>query len=178
MAARRAAFEKRVREMLAKAGFPEAATQDAIIAYMAGEEQAKNSMRNAARRLVFAVHWDVPPERLVELIGAFKKAREDNELRAKTALAELDEKIRFSTNPRLEAVLLISGILGGEGLRLEIIGGRNTAPRENPQRPRNDRERERDREQRANDEAPRENADGEAGNLKDSQKKEAPPAQP
>jgi hypothetical protein len=109
---RRAMFTSRIREMLTKAGFPEVATQDAIIAYIASEEEAKGALRMATRRLAGSLRREAPPERLKDLLAEYKKANDAEKKRKETARADLDTKISFSKNPRLEAILLISGILG------------------------------------------------------------------
>jgi hypothetical protein len=124
---RRAVFAARIREVLTKAGFADTTTQDAIIAYIASEEQAKGALRNATRRLASSLRREAPPERVRDLLADYKKATDAEKARKDKSRLALDEKIGYSKNPRLEAILLISGILGdGSGFRFDMVMQRST----------------------------------------------------
>ena len=71
---------------------------------------------------------------LAAQVTAYRAALEADRLRHKAAEAALDSKIKFSQNPRLEAMLLLMGVIGETPnlpLRLGAIGG---SPRPNPPR--------------------------------------------
>lgn len=136
-AARRAQIEMRLRAMMSDFGIDEAVKQDALIAYLGEDEIGKNSVRDAARRLMMAVKSDAPPARIRDLIAVYKASLDADKERRRAAQSALDAKIGFSLSPRLEAILWLFGVLGEGGavLPFNVLTPRisQNVPRKAPQ---------------------------------------------
>lgn len=112
-AKRRAQMEARLRSLMTDMGFPDPDVQNAIVAHIAGEERALAPARQAARNLLSALRdMDAPPTRVVRLLLELRATLEAERLRRKEAQIVLDDKISYSKQPRLEALLTILGVLG------------------------------------------------------------------
>lgn len=109
---RRNGVEARLRALIGGYGYESRTTQDAIIEFLRAEEVAKRPLRDTGRRLISALRRGAPPERLRELVAEYKSATEADRARRTVAQAALDARLGFSLDPRLEAFLWISGILG------------------------------------------------------------------
>lgn len=105
-------METRLRGLMTSVGIPEAGTQDALLLYLAEDEKAKNEVREAARRLMVGLRREATPERMKDLISAYKNSLENEKIRRRAAQTSLDAKIGYSANPRLEAMLWVVGVLG------------------------------------------------------------------
>lgn len=128
----RAGLENRLRTIMTNMGLQETATQDALLSYLADDEKSKNDIRDAARRLMVGLKRELPPERMKDLISAYKNSLENDKIRRRAAQASLDAKIGYSTNPRLEAILWVVGVLGDGYMPLQMgqgYGNRMPAPR-------------------------------------------------
>jgi hypothetical protein len=128
----RAGLENRLRTIMTNMGLQETATQDALIGYLADDEKGKNDIRDAARRLMVGLKRELPPDRMKDLISAYKNSLENDKIRRRAAQASLDAKIGYSTNPRLEAILWVVGVLGDGYVPLQMgqaYGNRMPAPR-------------------------------------------------
>ncbi len=121
-AQRRAQSEMRLRALMNNLGIEAAASQDALIAYLAEDESGKIATRGAARRLEAAVRTETPPDRMRDLIAIYKAALDADRERRHAAQNALDAKIGFSLSPRLEAILWLLGVLGDgqNGLPLNL----------------------------------------------------------
>lgn len=110
--------EQKMRELMADYGVAEPAVQDAVIAYMASEAQAQRPVRIQGRKLIDALKARaadanaVPDEQMRVLVADFRMAVEADRDRITEAEAALDDKIGYSKDPRLEAVLMLLGIIG------------------------------------------------------------------
>ncbi|HEX8235869.1 MAG TPA: hypothetical protein VF600_07920 [Abditibacteriaceae bacterium] len=115
--------EAATRRLLERAEVTDAATQNTIVEYIAGEQEAREksrqSLRTANQKLAQAVRTGaVTQAQLGTLLGEFQNAAADEKERRATTAAELDRKVGYSKNPRLEAVLTILGAIGDESLYL------------------------------------------------------------
>lgn len=131
-AARRAGIEMRLRAMMSDFGIDETAKQDAIIGYLAEDEAGKNTLRDAARRLMNAVKRNETPARTRDLVAVYKASLDADRERRGAAQGALDAKIGFSLSPRLEATLWLFGVLGeGQaGLPLGVLAPRTAIKNE------------------------------------------------
>ena len=109
---RRQQTEARLREMLRRFGVTTLESQDAILAYLAADEKGRAQVRDVARQLSNAIRKAAPPERIQILNTDYKNAIERDRVRRDTARVALNAQIGYSFDPLIEAMLLLSGILG------------------------------------------------------------------
>ena len=121
-AQRRAATEDKLRALMVNLGVTAAATQDAIIAYLAEDEMGRSGVREAEKRMLAGVRRDVPPERMRDLIGDYKTALDSDKTRRALAQNKLDARVGYSLDPKLEATLWLMGVLGEGGSKLPVGG--------------------------------------------------------
>ncbi|HVF11233.1 MAG TPA: hypothetical protein VNA16_10540, partial [Abditibacteriaceae bacterium] len=92
--------------------------QDAIIVHIEEEARAQRPLRQQGRKLLSALQARtadgnaVTDEQMRTLLTAFQAALEDDLDRTLAAEAALDEKIGYTRNPRLEAMLILLGLIG------------------------------------------------------------------
>jgi hypothetical protein len=124
MEERKKAMEDRMREMLVHVGVNEAPTQDAILAYVQTDLEARRPMREQTTKLFRALNGGVTDAQLLALVTDYRAAQEAEKARREAALQDLDAKIHYTQNPRLEAILLLAGLLGdGQGSMMFMGGG-------------------------------------------------------
>ena len=122
-AQREAAKWNWVRQTLIASGTTEAATQNAVIAFMQAQEKAREPLRQQARALAETlVNAATPDDKRVADLAAFQSAVEADTARYKTELAALDTTVKFSTQPRLETLLTLLGVVGAEAPALGGVG--------------------------------------------------------
>jgi len=120
--------EQKMRELMAEFGVAEPAIQDAVIAYMASEAMAQRPLRLQGRRLIIALKAQaadanaVTDDQMRVLVADFRVALDADLERTMEAEAALDNQIGYSKNPRLEAMLVLLGIIGN-GPPMMIVGG-------------------------------------------------------
>ncbi len=123
--------ETSLRETLTTAGFADKTLQDAVIAFSNSQNEDRGDNLDKMRQLNQAVRNNATDEQIAALLKDISdEAKADKDQRAK-ALKELDAKIGYTTKPRLEAVLALSGITseagagmgGGMGGRWQNQGG-------------------------------------------------------
>ena len=121
---RRKQMEERMRQMLAHVGVNETTTQDAILAYVQADLEARRPLREQTGKLFQALNnGGVTDDQLLALVTDFRSAQEAEAARREVAQAELDAKIHYKQNPRLEAVLLLAGIVGDAQGGIMLMGG-------------------------------------------------------
>ena len=109
---RRQQTTDKLRALMVNLGVDGAATQDAIIDYLAQDEIAHASLREAEKRLLAGLRRDVPPERMRDLLDDYRKAVETDRDNRATAQRNLDARVGYSLDLKLEAVLWLMGVLG------------------------------------------------------------------
>ena len=109
---RRQQTEDRLRALMMNLGLTAAATQDAVIEYLAEDEMGRSLVRDAEKRMLQGVRRDVPPERMRDLIGDYKAALDSDKIRRATAQNKLNARVGYSLAPKLEAMLWLMGVLG------------------------------------------------------------------
>jgi hypothetical protein len=113
--------ETATRRLLERAGVSDAATQNTIVEYVASEQEAREksrqTIRTANQKVAQAVRTGaVTDAQLGILLGEFQNAVADEKERRAATASELDSKVGYSKNARLEAVLTILGAIGDESL--------------------------------------------------------------
>jgi hypothetical protein len=157
MEQRQTEMEKSVREALAHNGVTAVAVQDAILQHVAGEARARGPLREHARRLLRvlqsappvnaeakagAVNPEVPQaadDQIEAMLNEYMMALQGDRARREAAEAALDERILWSENPRLHALLLLFGAIGDSPLTLPLRAFTETRPQRPGKKPeRND----------------------------------------
>ena len=113
-----------MRSTLVASGYSDATLQNAIIAFMQAQEKARQPLLDQARNLTVNL---IKPETANDVftaeVAASREAVAKDKARYEAELAELDKKINFSTQPRLETLLTVLGVVGSE---VPAIGGLGT----------------------------------------------------
>lgn len=105
--------EEGIRRMLAQAGVGDTDLQDAVLEYVQEDLEARRPLRELGGKLFRALReGDLAEEQLSALVSDYRIAQIEEKKRQERAEKLLDEKIGFSKNPRLEAMLLLSGLIG------------------------------------------------------------------
>ena len=117
--------EQNTRETLTNAGFADIAVQDSVVAFVNEQEKATETLRDKARGINRAMRDEtVSHAQLATLLADFRALAATEKARRAAAATELDAKIGYTKNARLDAVLLMSGIIGDGGAMLGGGGGR------------------------------------------------------
>ncbi|HEY0073921.1 MAG TPA: hypothetical protein VGB77_07465 [Abditibacteriaceae bacterium] len=112
-----------VREALSAAGFGDQGLQDAVIEMMKSETTGTESLREMERQLAAKlVDPAFQPEAFPAELKAFRDAVAKYQEDKATALKQFDEKHKYSTQPKLETVLTVLGVLGPETTTLGGLG--------------------------------------------------------
>lgn len=108
-------LEQSVRQQLQASGFTDKALQDAVIDFMQAQEKARGPLRDKAREVGAAIRNNATTDtQMATLTNAFRIAIEDEKTRSEAALKTLDAKIGYAKKPRLEALLMMLGLIGDE----------------------------------------------------------------
>jgi hypothetical protein len=114
------ARERGLRSLLAEAGFEQKDVQDAVVAFVNEQDQAREPLRDQAAKLMDTVTGAATGDALVPgLLAELRKNVAAEKERRKAAETALDAKINYSKQPRLEAILTVLGIIGDEAVSLE-----------------------------------------------------------
>lgn len=113
--------EEGMRRMLTDAGFADAIVQDAIIAFGAAQEKATQSLRQKMRQVTEAARTGaVTDAQMSTLLAEFRADVAAEKTRRAAAQKDLDTKVNFSKQPRLDALLTTMGLIGDEAA---VVGG-------------------------------------------------------
>lgn len=113
-----------IRQTLVASGYTDTSLQDAVLAFMQEQEKIRQPFRSTAQELTsLLVKPATPEEEFKTQLADFRDKMKKDEERYSQALAALDEKIKYSTQPRLETLLTVLGILGRE---IPTLGGVGT----------------------------------------------------
>jgi hypothetical protein len=100
----------------------EGATQDAVVALLEEQEQALDPLRLQAKRLAQAVaSKDVPDAQIGTMLQELRAALKTEQGRRTVALTEMNAKIHYDQDPRLETALLFFGVVGDEAGVLDAV---------------------------------------------------------
>ncbi len=117
--------ERMIRGVMGTAGANNAAQQEAVITFSRAKDAATQSLQEMADKLVTAVStMGVPDTEVARLLKEFQDAVAAEKERRKAARADLDKKINYSKQPRLEMMLTMLGLVGDDSLSMGNMGGR------------------------------------------------------
>lgn len=120
--------EENVRQIMTQAGVNDAATQTAILDYIKADMEARAPLREQGKTLYNALQGGaVTDDQLLALVTDYRSAQQAETERRKQSQADLDAKINYTKNPRLEAMLLLTGLIG-DGPMMFQGGGRGGGP--------------------------------------------------
>lgn len=103
------------RALLNSGGITDRTVQDAIIAFVAEQNKAREPLSAQARKLSSALADPATTgDQATALLKEFRAVSTAHKERYKEALAQLDARISYSTDARLESMLTLVGILGDE----------------------------------------------------------------
>ena len=134
---RRKETENKLREMMTHNGITDASTQDAVLAYLSNELDARRPLRQMGVKLQRALgDQSIADDQIKALIADYQNAQEMENQRRIKAQSDLDGKIHYSQNPRLQGLLMLMGVLGDgpplmEGAREPNQRGGNNRPDQN-----------------------------------------------
>ena len=117
--------ERMLRGVMGMVGANSTAQQDAAVLYSKAQNAANESLQEMADKLVTAVStMGVPDTEVARLLKEFQDAAAAEKERRKIARADLDKKINYSKQPRLELALTALGLLGDDSLSMGNMGAR------------------------------------------------------
>jgi len=135
-----------VRARLVDMGFAEPAVQDAVITHLKSEQAARETLRENGRKIARTLRaakagQTITDTQLTTFLAEYRAAQEADEARRNKAEAALDAQIKYTSNARLEATLVLLGAIGGGPELIPMGGGGQLNRQDRPNRPRNNRPR-------------------------------------
>ena len=121
----RAAMQAQMlQRQLERAGYTDATIVEAVTTYMTNREAARQSLRSAANALSEALADENSTDaEITQLTDDLDVALATEKARTLSAEADLDKQINFSKEPKLKAVLMLSGVIGEGPAYLGPQGG-------------------------------------------------------
>lgn len=114
--------ELQQRQSMTRAGLTDVKDQDVLMAYLTNEETARQTLRDKWQSLQQLLrNNDTPDTQIAGSLNEFRAAVEDEKARKDKARTELDTKLGLAQKPRLDAMLMTSGLIGDES---DTFGGR------------------------------------------------------
>lgn len=105
--------EDRLREVMTSNGVTDASTQDAVLTYLSNELDARQPLRQMGGKLYRALEdQSVSDDQIKGMIADYQNAQDLEKQRRIKAQSDLENKIHYSQNPRLEGLLMLMGVLG------------------------------------------------------------------
>jgi len=131
---RRKQTEDKLREMMTRNGVTDTTTQDTVLAYLSNELDARQPLRQMGEKLNRALSdQSITDDQIKAMIADYQNAQDLEQQNRIKAQSDLDAKIHYSQNPRLEGLLMLMGVLGDGPPLME--GPRRPNPRGNNDRP-------------------------------------------
>jgi len=129
--------EERLRGVMKENGITEEADQNAVLAYLSDELEARKPLRQMGMKLQGALGDTATTDvQIKALVEDYQNAQAVEKQRRLKAQSDLDAKIHYTKNPRMEAFLMLMGVLGdGQPMmqgRRSPEGGRNDRPGRGP----------------------------------------------
>ncbi len=104
-----------LRQSLEEAGLGGKELQEAVVTFAQEQDSSREMLRAASARCWDALrNPDFKDAELSTLLKGYRDAAAAAQAGRDKALAALDAKVRFSKSPRLELLLRLKGLLGGE----------------------------------------------------------------
>lgn len=106
--------EPLLRQSFNQAGFRDLKLQDAVVEFVAEQEKSRLPVREAAAKVYLALRSKMVAgeESIAPLLADLQSAVEVAKTGREAATQVLDAEVHFSTNPRLEALLALNGLVG------------------------------------------------------------------
>lgn len=119
-------MENRTRQQLGAAGFNDKAVQDPIVDFMKAQETARMPLRDKARQLSQGLANNATNDEIIIMLRDVRDAVTEEKTRHDAAVKDLDAKVNYTKNPRLEAELTVLGLIGDESSYIGMggMGGR------------------------------------------------------
>lgn len=115
--------DQQVASEMQAAGITDPETMDAIKQFVADQRTARKPLLAMAKKIATSLGVKTTAdEATTASLADFRKAVAADQARYDKALKDLDAKIGYSTNPKLEAFLTLIGVLGNES---SAVGGAN-----------------------------------------------------
>lgn len=131
---RRKQTEDKLREMMTNNGITDSSMQDAVLAYLSNELEARQPLRQMGIKLQRALgDQSITDDQIKAMIADYKNAQDLENQRRTKAQSDLDANIHYSKNPRLQGLLMLMGVLGNGPPLME--GPRRPNQRDNNNRP-------------------------------------------
>lgn len=112
-----------IRQTLVASSYTDATMQNSIIEFMKAQETARQPLREQAQALtVLLVNPETQDADLQTGLATFRTAVAADQARYTTELTALDTSVKYSTQPRLETLLTVLGIVGQEAPTLGGVG--------------------------------------------------------
>jgi hypothetical protein len=107
--------DERQRYLMQSAGVADATVQDPIIAFVNEQAQKRQTVTEAARKLSdLMADANATPDAISTQLEVLRTASKEFRAWKESALKELDAKIGYSKDSRLQSLLVLVGILGDE----------------------------------------------------------------
>ena len=106
--------EQNLRDFLAVRGVADPATQNALVASVARQEQARAKLRDLGNKLFIALSTPAPPQvaevQLKKLTEDYQRALDDFQAQQRLGQQDLEKQLQVSKNVRLQGVLMVLGV--------------------------------------------------------------------
>jgi hypothetical protein len=112
--------EQVIRGSMTGLGYTDKTQQDEVVVFANEQEKLLEPVREKHRKVAQALLNKANDDDVAALMADLRASIEDASKRRLAAIAELNEKIKFSQKPRLEALLSMIGLTGNE---TSFIGG-------------------------------------------------------
>ena len=109
-----------IRQVMTASGFADTTVQDAVIAFMAAQDKRGPLQEQAHDLSALLIDPNSTNDQLKTSLADFRQAVATDKARHDAELAALDTQIKYSTQPRLETLLVL---LGAVGYEIPQIGG-------------------------------------------------------
>ncbi len=120
---RNAARQQWLRQAMTASGVTDAAAQTIVIDYMMAQEKSKVSLQAMAVALSDTLSKPESTGDAIKVqLAAYRAAVAAADKATVDGLAALDKQVKYSTTPRVEALLTLLGVLGPETMKLGGIG--------------------------------------------------------
>jgi hypothetical protein len=120
--------DRQIRGALTGAGFTDTATQDAVVNYATTQATVSTGLLPKIDALRNAFRDNADDKTIADALAAFRTAVDEAQKNRDTAIAELDKSVSFSTKPKMEALLVMLGMIGDEAPFVANLAGQAQLP--------------------------------------------------
>lgn len=112
-----------VRQAMTASGYGDTTTQNAVLTFIQKQEQERQTLRQQERQMAALLVSDqTTDDQLNAQLTTFRNAVVQSNARVTQALTALDGVVQYSTQPRLEMLLTVLGVVGQETASLGGVG--------------------------------------------------------